>query len=139
MPNQIWKWGRRGQQSFVYIRRVTEDDLKSVAAVLKQFPKSIFVTPRTCYLETLDIVLQNRGIAWEDVSWLDENDSIQLDLEKIEATIQPEVKMKTESSTRRGSREAKITRLVDELKEHSTVATMKFIFLRQDNRIVRIE
>ena len=122
IPNQVWKWGRRGQQSFVYIRRVTEDDLKSVAAVLKHFPESIFITLRTCYLETLDIVLSNRGIAWDSVSWLDENYSIQLDMEKVEAVIQPEVKNKIDSPNRRGSREVKITRLVDELKEYYRLA-----------------
>jgi hypothetical protein len=122
IPNQVWKWGRWGQQSFVYIRRVTEDDLKSVAAVLKHFPESIFITPRTCYLETLDIVLPNRGIAWDSVSFLDENYTIQFDLEKIEAIIQPEVKPKIDLPTRRGSREVKITRLVDELKEHYHLA-----------------
>jgi hypothetical protein len=122
IPNQVWKWGRLGQQSFVYVRRVTEDDLKSVAAVLKHFPESIFITPRTCYLETLDIVLPNRGIAWDCVSFLDENYTIQFDREKIEAVLQPEVKNKIDSPTRRGSREAKITRLVDELKEHYHLA-----------------
>jgi hypothetical protein len=119
MPNQVWKWGRRGQQSFVYIRRVTEDDLKSVAAVLKHFPESIFITPRTCYLETLDIVLPNRGIAWDSVSWLDENYTIQFDLEKIEAIIQPEVKSDT---VRQRRRVVKIDLLTTAMKEHYRIA-----------------
>ena len=127
IPDTAWKWGRCGQQSFVYVQRVTEDDLKQVAAVLKRFPESIFITPRTCYLETLDIVLPNRGIAFDEVSSLDENYQIRWDLEKINAMIEPEVKQKIEPVSRRGSREAKITRLVEELKLHYKTAKDHFI------------
>ena len=119
IPEQAWKWGRCGQQSFVYVRRVTEDDLKQVAAVLKRFPESIFITPRTCYLETLDIVLPNRGIAFDEISSLDENYQIQWDLEKINAAIEPEVRQSLQTQRRRVNR---IDRLTAVMKEHYRTA-----------------
>lgn len=122
--NQIWKWGRRGQQSFVYIRHVSQDDLKSVAAVLKQFPKSLFITPRMVYLETLDIALPNRGIAWDDVSSLSENYSIQLDLEKIEAILVPPEPVRRSCAK---SRLEKIDRLVTVMKDHYLLAKSHYL------------
>jgi hypothetical protein len=119
IPGQVWKWGRRGRQSFLYIRRVTENDIKQVAAVLKRFPESIFITPRTCYLNTLGIVLSNQSIAWDTVSSLNEDYSVQLDLEKIEAVLEPDVKA---DAVRQRRRVEKIDRLVSAMKEHYQTA-----------------
>jgi hypothetical protein len=119
IPNQVWKWGRRGQQSFIYVRRVKEEHLKSVAAILKQFPELIFISPRRVYLKMLDIVLPNRGIAWDEVTSLDENYVIQFDMEQIEAVLT------LEGQTRRSnakSRLEKIDRLTTAMKEHYFLA-----------------
>jgi|GEM_PF-3095542 len=118
VPGRIWKIGRRRQVPFMYINHVMEDDLKPFFPILARFPNAVLVTPLEFAQKRLSILLPNRGIAWENVSRLDEDYTVHFDMEKIEMLIGPEEKPKSKSPMRRGSRTVNIEKLVAELKEH---------------------
>ena len=118
IPERVWKLGRRGQQQFLYVNHVSDDDLKAVSNELKRYPQAIFVVPQPYIMEYLDIVLENRGIILSEVSDLTEDQRIIFDLEKIEAAIGPREIPKRTAPTRRGGRTTKIEKLVEELTEH---------------------
>jgi hypothetical protein len=117
-PDNVWKFGRCGQQTFIYVKRVIEDNLSLLNNMLREFPNAIIVTPRLCYLEELNIVAQNRGIAWDDVSYLDDVGKIQFDMQKIESIIEPERMNPHKQSRRRAPRSTNIECLTAILKEH---------------------
>lgn len=117
VPERIWKLGRRGQVPFIYINRVDEDDLKPFFPILARFSNAVIVTPLEYAQKRLSILLPNRGIAWENVSRLDENYTVHFDMEKIETMIGPEEKPKVKLPMRRGRRSVNIEKLVTELKE----------------------
>lgn len=118
VPHRIWKLGRRGQISFVYINHVTEDDMKPFFSILSRFSNTIFVAPLNFALERLQILLPNQGVAWSDVSWLDENYAIHFDMEKIKTVLIPETTAKPKPPARRGKRSVNIEKLVHELRQH---------------------
>jgi len=118
VPGRIWKLGRRGQQWFIYINRVMIPDLKTFVPVLGRFPSAILVTVSEDHLERLNIALSNRGIVLKEVTRLDENYTIHVDTEKIEAIIEPDKPDSNKPVARRGNRTAHIEKLVAELKEH---------------------
>ncbi len=134
VPGRVWKLGRRGQQGFIYINRVMIPDLKTLAPILSRFPGAIFVAPTQEVLERLEIILPNRGMAFEDVSRLDERYKIHFDLEKIEAIITPEASAPNKPAARRGNRSANIEKLVAELKEHYRAA--KDYYYSTDGKIL---
>jgi len=70
------------------------------------------------HLERLNIALSNRGIVLKEVTRLDENYTIHVDTEKIEAIIEPDKSASNKPVARRGNRTAHIEKLVAELKEH---------------------
>jgi acyl-CoA synthetase (AMP-forming)/AMP-acid ligase II len=118
----VWKLGRRGQQGFIYLNRVMIPDLTTLQPLLSRFPNAVFVAPTREILRWLAIVLPNRGIAFQDISRLDEQYLIQFDMEKIEAIIEPEAVVSSRPTARRGNRTANIEKLVGELKEHYRAA-----------------
>lgn len=118
MSKRIWQLGRCGQQVFLYLNRVTLDDLRTFGPVLSRFPNAIFVVPTTAIQGRLEMLYSNRCIAFSGVSSLDSDYRVVFDMETIKAIIEPEKREKPKSLNRRGDRSVNIEKLVAELKEH---------------------
>ncbi|MDR2762296.1 MAG: hypothetical protein LBB88_06795 [Planctomycetaceae bacterium] len=120
IPNRIWNIGRCSQQQFIYINRFDEDDLSSFIPVLSKYPKAIFVVPQLCEHERINILLKNRCVSIQEISYLDENFVVQFNLDEIESIIDLDLDQESDSKvvSRRGSRLATIERLEILLKEH---------------------
>jgi hypothetical protein len=88
--------------------------------VLLKFPKAIFVVPQLCEHERINILLKNRCVSIQEISYLDENFVVQFNLDEIESIIDLDLDQELDSKviSRRGSRLATIERLENLLKEH---------------------
>lgn len=118
IPNCIWNIGRCSQRQCIYINRFKEDDLSSFIPVLLRFPKAIFIVPRLCDHERINILLKNRCISIQEISYLDENFFVQFNFDEIKLFMNFDQKIVSKRVSRRGSRLSNIERLEIELKEH---------------------
>jgi hypothetical protein len=118
ISDRVWHIGRRGQQQFIYINRIDDDDLINFIPVLSRFPKSIFVMPQSGDGERLKFLLKNRCVFLQDVSQLDENYFVKFDVGKIESLIEPEPAAVSKPVSKRASRSSNIELLTLEMKEH---------------------
>ncbi len=122
IPQRAWRLGRHGQQVFLYLNRVTMDDLKTFGPVLSRFPNAVFVVPTNVIQSRLEITLSNRCLVLAEVSSLDSDYRIVFDTPRIETFIEPEAREKPKSVVRRGNRSVNIEKLVHELRQHLLAA-----------------
>jgi hypothetical protein len=118
ISDRVWNIGRRGQQQFIYINSICDDDFSNFIPVLSRFPKAVFVMPQSGDIECLKFLLNNRCVVLQDVGQLDENYFVKFDVDKIESFIMPEPVSISKRVAKRASRSSNIELLTSELKEH---------------------
>ena len=118
IPDLVWKLGRQGRRDFIFVKHCWEEHLKAMTAELVNHPKAVIITIAPESADRLSITLPNRKFSLVETTQYDPGGTLTVDLEKIEAMIEPESTVPSKPVVRRGQRTANIEKLVAELKEH---------------------
>jgi len=130
VPNLIWRLGRKRNREYLYVRRYKPEERRMFRNELNKMPKAILATGTQLILEKIRFDHDHASFALAGVAALDEQCEMVIDLDALNDILgdgEPE-KTVPQSAPRRGSREAKIKKLVQELerflkdaKEHMRV------------------
>ena len=83
VPDLIWLLGQRDGMEYFYVQRTEMNDLRTIAATLLQYPKSVVLTSRNHCVEALRIVLPEPCIALETITTLLDDGTITVDHDAI--------------------------------------------------------
>ncbi|MCL2118990.1 MAG: hypothetical protein FWH27_11245, partial [Planctomycetaceae bacterium] len=83
VPDLVWLLGQRDGIEYFYVQRTGMNDLRTIAATLSQYPKSVVLTSRNYCVEALRIVLPQPCIALETITTLLDDGTIAIDHDAI--------------------------------------------------------
>jgi len=125
VPNLLWRLGRKKNREYLYIRRYDPEERRMFRNELSKMPKAILMTGTKPILEDVRFDHDHTSFSLEGVARLDEQCELVIDFEALRDIIGKEDPVKEKPATivsKRGSRTAKMEKLVHEIEDHLRVA-----------------
>lgn len=119
-PKLLWRLGRKKAQDYFYVRRYLFSDRRVLRDELARMPKAILITGTDEMLEEIRFDHNHISFALECVAEFDEQCELAMNFDALNDILGelPQEKTSPQSAPRRGSREAKIKKLTQELERH---------------------
>jgi len=125
VPNLLWRLGRKRNREYLYVRRYDPEERRMFRNELSKMPNAILITGTKRILEDVRFDHDHTSFSLVGVTSLDEQCEMLIDFEVLQDIIGKEDSVKKKPVTvasKRGSRTAKMERLVHEIEEHLRAA-----------------
>jgi len=125
VPNLLWRLGRKKNREYLYIRRYDPEERRMFRNELSKMPKAVLITGTKPILEDVRFDHDHTSFALAGVASLDEQGEMVIDFDALRDIIGKEDSVKEKPVTvasKRGSRTAKMEKLVHEMEAHLRAA-----------------
>ena len=124
IPDLLWRLGRKKTREFFYLRAFWNAERRSLVAILRAIPKAVILTGVEKSAQELQHEISHPCAALEMIARLEEDGRFVIDPEVLEDILGESAEMDVvqeespKARAKRGSRAAKIEKLIKEMEQH---------------------